>query len=116
LDAYRRRYVAQAAGFGNESASDRSQDEPHRGCHSIAEELAEGEGEMNKRPERYKTGSRIYWLSISVGVVLAGVAIVIALSSRHRHPSDVEINLMFVAGLTAAAAFLFALRWRDSRE
>jgi hypothetical protein len=46
LDAYRRRYVAQATGFGNESADDRSEDEPHRRRHSIAEEQAEGEGEM----------------------------------------------------------------------
>jgi uncharacterized membrane protein len=71
---------------------------------------------LNKRPERYKTGHRIYWLLIGIGVVLAGVAGVIALSSRHRHPSDVEINLMLVAGLMAAVAFLFALRWRDSGE
>jgi hypothetical protein len=46
LDAHRRRYVAQAAGFGNESASDRFEDEPRRRCHSIAEEQAEGEGEV----------------------------------------------------------------------
>jgi len=46
LDAYRRRCAAQATGFGNESASDRSEDEPHRRCHSIAEEQAEGEGEI----------------------------------------------------------------------
>ena len=71
---------------------------------------------MNKRPERYKTGHQIYWLLIGVGVVLAGVAGVIALSSRHRHPSDWEINLMFVTGLMAVVAFLFALRWRDSEE
>jgi hypothetical protein len=43
LDAHRRRYVAQAAGFGNESASDRSEDEPHRRWHTIAEKQAEGE-------------------------------------------------------------------------
>jgi hypothetical protein len=71
---------------------------------------------MNKRPERYKTGRRIYWLLIGAGVGLAGVAGVIALSSRHRHPPAVEINLMFVAGLMAAMAFLFALGWPDSRE
>jgi hypothetical protein len=47
LDDYRRRYVAQATGFGNESASDRSEDEPHRRCHSIAKEQAEGEGEIS---------------------------------------------------------------------
>jgi hypothetical protein len=40
----------------------------------MAEEHFEGEGEMNKQPERYKTGSQIYWLLIGVGVVLAGVA------------------------------------------
>jgi hypothetical protein len=71
---------------------------------------------MNKRPDWYKTGRRIYWLLIGVGVVLASVAGLIALASRHRNPSDVEINLMFVAGLMAAVAFLFALRWRDGRE
>jgi hypothetical protein len=68
LGAYRRRYVAQAAGFGNESASDRSEDEPHRGCHSIAEEQAEGEGEMIDPPEKLKTGGPIYWGMIGVGV------------------------------------------------
>jgi hypothetical protein len=46
LDTYRRRYVAQAAGFRNESASDRSEDEPHRRRHSIAEKQAEGEVQM----------------------------------------------------------------------
>jgi hypothetical protein len=71
---------------------------------------------MSKRPERYKTDRRISWLLKGVGVVLAGVAGVIAISSRHRHPSDVEINLMFAAGLMATVAFLFALRWRDSGE
>jgi uncharacterized membrane protein len=71
---------------------------------------------MNERPERFITRSRIYWLLIAVGVVLAGVAGAVALSLRHRHPSAVEINLMFVAGLAAAVAFLFAARWRDRRE
>ena len=48
LDAYRRRYVVQATGFGNESASDRPEDESHRRCHSIAEERVEGEGEIRE--------------------------------------------------------------------
>jgi hypothetical protein len=43
LDAHRRRYVAQATGFGDESPIDRSEDEPNRRRHSIAEEQAEGE-------------------------------------------------------------------------
>ena len=71
---------------------------------------------MNERPERYKTRSRIYWLLMAVGALFAGVAGAIALSSRHRHPSDVEINLMFVTGSAAAVSFLFALRWGDRRE
>jgi hypothetical protein len=51
LDAHRRRFVAQAPGFEDESASDRSEDEPNRRRHSIAEEQAEGKTEMIK-PKR----------------------------------------------------------------
>jgi hypothetical protein len=65
LDAYRRRYVAQATGFRNESASDRFEDEPHRRCHPIAEEQAEGEGEMMQLSELQYP----HWLMV-VGVVL----------------------------------------------
>jgi hypothetical protein len=65
LDAYRRRYVAQAAGFRNESASDLSEDEPHPRCHSIAEEQAEGEGEMMQLSELQYP----HWLMVA-GVVL----------------------------------------------
>jgi hypothetical protein len=67
-------------------------------------------------PEKFKTGGAIYWVLIGVGVVLTGVVGLLALASRHRHASDVEINLMFAAGLMAVVTFLMARRRRDSGE
>jgi hypothetical protein len=67
-------------------------------------------------PEKFKTGGAIYWVLIGVGVVLTGMVGLLAQASRHRHPSDVEFNVMFAAGLMAVVTFLLARRRRDSGE
>jgi hypothetical protein len=62
-----------------------------------------------------KPSGPIFWALTGIGALLAVTAGAIALSARHRNPSEVEVNLLFVAGLAAVVAFLLAQRFRDGR-